>query len=1255
MGLFWEFFTFELKFRFKSLSTYVYFLLWLVFSFLCVASESFGPVSNINGKLLLNSAYANAFNQLFAGLFGIIVIAAIFGTSILRDFQRDTYQILFTQPISKFAYLGGRWAGCMVTTVFAFSGLLLGTFLGTFAPWADHTRIGPNHLWNYLQPFFSITVVQIFFIGSVFFAVAALSRKIFIVYLQGVALFMFYVIGITVFSATRSLERFWSGILDPIGLILFDNDVTRYWTVLEKNTQMVTWSPALANGVFLYNRLLWIGAGFAAIGAVWALFPMSVEALTARSQGRKAAKAKQLEAAEALPVRSLVAARLPFIHQAFTSSTTFAQYLSLTRIRLRNIFRDVPFWAIIALLLAFGINNGHFAGRVAERNVWPVTYLMVQAVEGSAILFLFIIGGLYAAELLWRERDTNFSGIHDALPMKESTDFLSRLTAVVVVELILLAAAMLIGIMMQTIAGYYHYELFQYFKELYLVTFPQVLTFVLFAMFIQTVVSNKFLGHGIIIGLFILMPILYAFGWENTLYLVGQVPQYTYSDMNGYGHFVPALFWSITYWMAIAAILAVLSIALARRGAEDSLRARTRTALRLAPRLAPVALLFTVIAIGAGGWYFYNAHILNEYLDSKARRKIQADYELKFKQYENLVQPKVTAVDASVNIYPDRRSFDGNVRMTLQNKSNQSIPQIHLSNLRMSVSHVQFDRPFHLVSAAPRDLYAIYALDPPLAPGETITLTCNVGHQTRGFRDGNELPELAYNGTFFDSDYFPWVGYNRTVELDDPRRRREEKLPALEELAHRGDPAHSLNNIFFSGESDWITYHSIVSTSPDQIAIAPGYLQREWQENGRRYFEYSMGSTHILNFFAYISARYDTKKEIYHSAAITAPGANATGTSVGNDNIALEVYYDPAHTFNIDGMLAGSRDGLDYYQRIYSPYQFKQFRIYEFPRYRVFAQSFPNTIPYSEGIGFIGRVLKPTDVDFTYFVTAHELGHQWWAHQLIGADVEGSNMLSESLAEYSALQLMSHKYGRDLMHRYLRHELDQYLRGRAGEIRHEPPLALVQREPYVWYQKGGQILYTLADYIGEDKLNLALHNFLMQYRYANANNQAQLEDHHSPTAAADSAADSNTTNGPYPDTRMLVDAIRAQTPPELQYLVEDGFDRIVLYDNTALSAKSQKTVDGKYKVTLEVQARKSQADGNGAETRMPLNDYIEIGVFSGKKDEEKPLYLKKEKMTEEHKTFEIMVDEQPTLAGIDPYNKLIDRNGEDNMIDVARQ
>ncbi len=1228
MAMFWEFFSLEIRFRMKSISTYVYFLVWLAFSFLSIASESFGPVGNSNGKVLLNGPYANSFNDFGSCLFGVIIIGAIFGTSILRDFQRDTYQMIFTKPISKFAYLGGRWAGSFFTTVFAFSGMLFGTFLGTFAPWADHTRIGPNHFWWYIQPFLSVIVIQIFFMGSLFFAVAALTRKLFVVYLQGVALFMLYVIGLTVFSATRSLEHFWSGILDPVGLILF-GDVTRYWTVIEKNTLLLPWDlSGFSPGIFLYNRLLWSVVGVLSLMGVWVFFPMSVEALTARSQGRRAARARLQDADEERPIRSLVAGGLPRVRQIFGPATAFAQYASLTGLRFRVISREIPFWAIVGLLIVFAVNNGHFAGRAGGVNVWPVTYLMLQAVEGSATLFFYIIATLYAAELIWRERDNHFDGIHDALPMSETTDWLSKLTAIALVELVLLTVTMLIGIIMQTIAGYHHYELLQYFKELYIVTFPQVLGFALLALFVQTMVSNKFVGHGIVIGIFVLQPIIFNFGWENTLFLPGATPPYTYSDMNGYGHFVPALFWSVVYWVSIFAFLAVISIAYTRRGAEDSLRARTRLAIQRAPGLIPAAALLVLIAAGSGIWYFYNTHVLNEYLTAKDRRHIQAAYERDFKKYELLPQPKVTAVETIINIYPERRSFDGTGRFTLQNKSTSPISRIHITDQHQTVSNVQFDRPFHLVSQAPRNLYSIYSLDKPLDPGDTLTLTFSVGHTTRGFRDGNEPPEFAYNGTFFDAGYFPQIGYDPNFEIDDPRRRREEHLGPLEEMAARGESLHSRLNLFNSN-SDWITYHTVVSTSGEQIAIAPGYLQRAWQRDGRRFYEYSMGSTHIQDFFAYLSARYATRKEIY-------PGSHGT--------VNLEVYYDPAHTYDIDEMLASSRAGLDYYQTHFSPYQFTQYRIMEFPRYRGFAQSFPNTVPYSEGIGFIGRMLRSDDVDLTYFVTAHELGHQWWGHQLVGAQVQGSNMMSETLAQYSAYMVMQEKYGKDYMHKVLRYFLDRYLRGRSGEVRHEPPLALVQREPYVWYEKGGQIMYTLADYIGEDKIDTALHNFLMQYRYANANNQVD---------AANSSR--NAADQPYPDTRMLVDALYAQTPEEFRYLVDDGFNRIVLYDNKAISAVAQKTPEGKYKVTLTVQARKVQADGNGVESSMPLADYIDIGVFDGKKDEEKPLYMKREKFTGEHRTFTILVDRQPTRAGIDPYNKLIDRISDDNMIDVTRQ
>jgi ABC-2 type transport system permease protein len=1210
MTQFFEFFVFELKFRFKSLSTYVYFGLWFFLSFLSIAAEDF--ISTGNGKQLLNGPYSNTILYAAFTLFGTIVIAAIFGTSVLRDFQRDTFQILFTKPIGKFSYLGGRWAGSFVACVFAFFGMVVGERLGAIAPWADHTRIASGHLWWYLQPFLSIVVVQIFFLGSLFFMVAALTRKIFVVYLQGTALFLLYLVLQLIFTTTRSLERFWSGLFDPIGMQLI-NDITRYWTVVEKNSLLLSWSPHAFGGLFLLNRLLWSFVGVVALAVTLWLFPMSVEALTATSQGRRAARARAEEQAEKRPQRSLVVAPLPRVKQVFGAGTTIAQLISLTRMRFANIVRELPFWALTVLLVVFALINGHFAGRLEDRNVWPVTFLMVQAVEGLSTLFLYIVATLYVGELIWRERDTKFEGIHDALPLSETTDWLSKFFAIVVVEFILLTVAGLCGVMMQTVAGYYHYELLQYGKELYLITLPQVIGFTLLAMFVQTVVSNKFLGHALVIGIFILPGILFRYGIENTLVLPGQTPTYTYSDMNGYGHFVPALAWSLVYWTAIFAVLGVLSIALARRGAEDGFKSRMRAAKQKLPRFAVAIAFFVLVAAASGSWYFYNAHVLNEFVTQKQLRDIQAGYEKDFKKYEALPLPKVIAVDANIDLDPNHRSFSGTGHFVLQNKGSQPMAQVHITDEKQSISDVQFDRPFHLVSRAQRDLYLIYRFETPLQPGETVNLTFRVGYQSQGFRDNNERPELAYNGMFFDSGYFPTIGYDSGFELDDPRRRREEKLPPVPDMAQRGDPYWSRVNLF-TPDSDWISYRTVVSTPEDQIALAPGYLQREWTANGRHYYDYSMGDVKTLDFYAYVSGRYAVKKVMYKG-------------------ISLEVYHAPQHPYDVDDMIAATKAGLDYYQANYSPFQFKQFRILEFPRYRSFAQSFPNTVPYAE-FGFITRVQNPTkDIDFSYFVTAHELAHQWWGHQLIGGRVQGSNMMSESLAEYSALRVMEKKYGDAQMRKFLSHELDGYLRGRSNESRKEPPLGQVQREAYVWYQKGSMILYALADYIGEDKLNLALHNFLMQYRYANAN---------------------DVQDQPYPDTRLMEAALREQTPADLQYFITDGFEKITLYDNKAVLANYKKLANGQYEVTLTVQAKKAYADGNGNETPAALNDLIDIGVFSGTKDQPNQLYLQKVRMTQEKQTFTIIVPEQPTRAGIDPYNKLIDRNADDNAMDVGK-
>ena len=191
-------------------------------------------------------------------------------------------------------------------------------------------------------------------------------------------------------------------------------------------------------------------------------------------------------------------------------------------------------------------------------------------------------------------------------------------------------------------------------------------------------------------------------------------------------------------------------------------------------------------------------------------------------------------------------------------------------------------------------------------------------------------------------------------------------------------------------------------------------------------------------------------------------------------DISLEIYYHKGHEYNIESMMKGMKHSFTYFSDNFSPYQFSQMRILEFPRYANFAQSFANTVPFSEGIGFMVKVEEEDDVDVTYFVTAHELAHQWWGHQLFPANVQGSAVLSETLSQYSALMVMKQEYPQEHIKEFLKEELNRYLRGRTTEQKKEMPLSLAENQAYIHYGKGANIMYALQDYIGEDSINCGI-------------------------------------------------------------------------------------------------------------------------------------------------------------------------------------
>ncbi len=412
-------------------------------------------------------------------------------------------------------------------------------------------------------------------------------------------------------------------------------------------------------------------------------------------------------------------------------------------------------------------------------------------------------------------------------------------------------------------------------------------------------------------------------------------------------------------------------------------------------------------------------------------------------------------------------------------------------------------------------------------------------------------------------------------------------------------------------------FDATVSTSADQLAIAPGYLDREWVEGGRRYFHYTMDSK-IVGFYSFLSARYATLHDRWSPPPDAMPGSR---------DVEIEIDYQPGHEFDLARMVKGVKRSLDYFTTKFGPYQHRQVRIVEFPRYEKFAQSFPNTIPFSEGLGFIARVddANPDDIDYPFYITAHEVAHQWWGHQVVGGDTQGATFIVESMAQYSALMVMKREYGADKMKKFLRYELDRYLRGRSGAKQAELPLVAVEGQPYIHYAKGSLAMYALADYVGEDRLDAELAKFIAAKKFQPP---------------------------PYTNALELVAALRAATPPEYPHLVEDLFETITLFENRAKEASYVKRPDGKYEVAIDVQSKKMRAGETGAESEIPIDDFMDVGVLG---TGGKVLALEREKIASADAHFTLTVDEEPVKAGIDPLNKLIDRLPDDNVVAVKKR
>lgn len=1194
--MFSEFFRFELRYQLRSPLPWVVALVFALMAFAATTSDMVTIGEGI-GNANRNAPYVIlTFLDVFSTL-GMFVAVALIAQPLLRDFELGTEELFFSKPLNKATYLWGRFAAGSFMALIVMIVAALGMMLGSVMPWIDPQRLGPFSLTPYLWGFGVMIIPNLLFTGALLGLLAVTTRRLLFVFIGVVAFLALWAIAS---SLTKDIQYHTiAALIDPLGGEAIAQAM-RYWSVAERNTQL----PQLS-GLVLSNRLIWAGVAVVMLVAAQLLFKPQ------RQRTRKHWWQRSRESEETQVSAPHSVAKVSATPRAFDAATAFGQFIHLAWFDTKSVLRSIPF----LVLLAFGLLNYLGSSLTIDNTfgtpIYPVTALMMQSMQGSYQFLLIIIVTFYAGDVLWRERDAKLAEVTDSLPVPNWVPLLSKLGAITAVVVAFVVFGVLAAIGYQLWHGYTNLEPLVYLQAAFIDSWPWVLMGAL-ALFLQVVSNQKFIGYLLLILVLLAQIVLGQIGYEHNLYLYAGAPVMTYSDMNGYGHLLQPYGWFQTYWTLFAAMLIVLANAFWVRGTAPRWSRRWRDALRSlrGPQAAVLASLALAIVV-TGGWIFYNTNVLNEYLPEDVALDRQARMEKEYRQFKDLPQPRILDVRTDVDIYPEQRRSVVRGHYRLINKHDVAIPELHVyTNVNSSIEVTQ---PAGLVMKK-EDHEAgmrIYALREPLAPGAALDFDFILERAERGFTNSGMPPStgagdlrstLNANGTFFNSNEMPHFGYDESRQILDRNERRKRGLGEVPRKAKLEDE-HARYNMGIV-DSDWINFEATVSTSADQIALAPGYLQREWTQNGRRYFHYKMDRP-MLPFYCFLSARWEVKRGEWHG-------------------VPIEIYHDPKHAYNVERMIDATRKSLDYFTTHFSPYQHNQVRILEFPRYARFAQSFANTIPFSESIGFIADLTDPDNIDYVFYVTAHEMAHQWWGHQVIGADVQGQTMLMESLSQYSALMVMEKEYGREHMRRFLKYELDRYLRGRGGELIEELPLMRVEDQQYIHYGKGSVVLYRLRDEIGEENLNRALANYIRDKAYQQA---------------------------PYTTTLELVDYIRAQTTADRYAVIDELLAKIIFYDNRVLSA-SVKPHNGKYDVTIEYEAAKRDSDGMGRETDLQLDDWIEVGVFARGKDEsermEKPLYLERKRITQARGKFTMTVDAMPYEVGIDPYNKLIDRLPDDN-------